>query len=515
MKDGLHPWNDRQSGRYPAGFIEACRRSVDGIDSETRREKRVNRERQLESSSSRIEPVSVVGAGLAGSEAAWQLAERGVPVRLFDMKPERLSPAHSSQDFAELVCSNSLRANTLGNAVGLLKEEMRRLGSLVIRVADATAVPAGKALAVDRVRFARGITEAIEAHPNIEVRRERVTRIPESRPVILATGPLTDSELAEDLGRVLGEKYLYFYDAISPTLYADSIDDDIVFRASRYDVGEDGEGDYLNVALARDEYYAFVEALLDAETVPLHEFEAALYFEGCLPIEEMARRGRETLAFGPMKPVVLVDPRTGRRPYAVVQLRQEDRSGTLWNLVGCQTKLRVGEQKRIFRMLPGLGEAVFARFGSIHRNTYVNAPVQLDERLQLRARPGVHLAGQMAGVEGYVESAALGYLAGVGVAREWLGLPQELPPPDTAHGALLRHLQNADSKHFQPMNVNYGLFPPLDPEVLRAPANPGGRRKKLPKREKNQKLAERALESLVSYRARVRLTTSSSQGGAS
>lgn len=448
-------------------------------------------------------PVTVVGAGLAGSEAAWQLAERGVPVRLFDMKPERLSPAHASQDFAELVCSNSLRANTLGNAVGLLKEEMRQLGSLVLRAADETAVPAGKALAVDRVRFSRAITEAIEGHPRIEVVRERVARIPDARPVILATGPLTDSELAQDLGRVLGEAYLYFYDAISPTIYADSIDESIVFRASRYDTGDDEAGDYLNVPLSRDEYAALVDALLEAETVPLHEFEAALYFEGCLPIEEMARRGRETLAFGPMKPVGLVDPRTGKRPHAVVQLRQEDRQGTLWNLVGCQTKLRVGEQKRIFRMLPGLGDAVFARFGSIHRNTYVNAPVQLDERLQLKALPGVHLAGQMAGVEGYVESAALGFLVGVDVARGALGLPYAAPPPETAHGALLRHLQNADARHFQPMNVNYGLFPSLDREVPRPTRPEGGRRKKLPKREKNQKLAERALERLVDYRASV------------
>ena len=445
-------------------------------------------------------PVEVVGAGLAGSEAAWQLAERGVPVRLFDMKPERLSPAHSSPDFAELVCSNSLRANTLGNAVGLLKEEMRRLGSLVIRVADETAVPAGKALAVDRVDFSRGVTEAIEGHPLIEIVRERVTSIPESRPVILATGPLTDSELAEDLARALGEEYLYFYDAISPTLYLDSIDESIVFRASRYDTGDDEAGDYLNVPLSREEYEDFVSELLGAETVPLHEFEAAMYFEGCLPIEEMARRGPQTLAFGPMKPVGLVDPRTGRRPHAVVQLRQEDQSGTLWNLVGCQTKLRVGEQKRIFRMLPGLEAGVFARFGSIHRNTYVNAPVQLDDRLQLRSREGVYLAGQMTGVEGYVESAALGYLAGVGLARDQLGLPYEAPPAETAHGALLRHLQNADAKHFQPMNVNYGLFPALDPDILRPPNGSGGRRKKLPKREKNEMLAARALDRLVAYR---------------
>ena len=444
-------------------------------------------------------PVSVIGAGLAGSEAAWQLAIRGVPVRLFDMKPERLSPAHASEDFAELVCSNSLRANTLGNAVGLLKEEMRRLGSLVLRAADETAVPAGKALAVDRVRFARTITEAIENHPAIEIVRERVVTIPDERPVILATGPLTDGDLAADLGRALGEEYLYFYDAISPTIYADSIDTDVVFRASRYDTGDDEAGDYLNVSLSRDEYEALVDALLEAETVPLHEFEAALYFEGCLPIEEMARRGRQTLAFGPMKPVGLVDPRTGKRPHAVVQLRQEDAQGTLWNLVGCQTKLRVGEQKRIFRMLPGLEKAVFARFGGVHRNTYVNAPTKLDERLQLKALPGVHLAGQMAGVEGYVESAALGFLVGVDVARSVLGLPHAAPPPETAHGALLRHLQNADAKHFQPMNVNYGLFPALDRDVLRPPRPEGGRRKKLPKREKNQKLAERALERLADY----------------
>ena len=472
----------------------------------------------------RTEKVVVVGAGLAGSEAAWQLAERGVDVVLYEMKPERRSPAHASDDFAELVCSNSLRANTLGNAVGLLKEEMRQLGSLVLRVADRTAVPAGRALAVDRVDFAAGITEAIVSHPRIEIRHERVSRIPDAELVILATGPLTDPELAEDLAKTLGEESLYFYDAISPTIYADSIDESIVFRASRYN---DGVGDYLNVPLSRDGYADFVEALLRAETVPLHRFEAALYFEGCLPIEVMARRGRDTLAFGPMKPVGLIDPRTGRRPHAVVQLRQEDRSGSLWNLVGCQTKLRVSEQKRIFRALPGLGGAVFARFGSIHRNTYVNAPLQLDEQLQLKRRPGVHLAGQMAGVEGYVESAALGYLAGVGVARRVQGLSREMPPAETAHGALLRHLQNADAKHFQPMNVNYGLFPPLDPAVVEVAlldfashdpldeargntdgSRPGtskrGRRRKLPKREKNELLAARALDSLGAYRERVR-----------
>ncbi len=449
------------------------------------------------------ESVVVVGAGLAGCEAAWQLARRGVAVELWEMKPERMSPAHGSPDLAELVCSNSFRANTLGNAVGLLKEEMRLLDSLVLRVADATAVPAGKALAVDRIEFSRAVTEAIRSQPGITLRTQRATRIPDARPLILATGPLTDSELAQDLAERLGEAYLYFYDAISPTLYADSIDPEIAFRASRYDADTgEGEGDYLNLPLSREQYVAFVEALLEAETVPLHAFEKALYFEGCLPIEEMARRGRETLAFGPMKPVGLVDPRTGRRPHAVVQLRREDKSGTLWNLVGCQTKLRVGEQKRIFRMLPGLEQAVFARFGSIHRNTYVNAPVQLDDELQLHRLPGVFLAGQMAGVEGYVESAALGLLAGIGVARRVLGLPRETPPAETAHGALLRHLQNADAKHFQPMNVNYGLFPPLEPERATALAK-SGRRVKLGKREKNDQLAARALAALAPYRARV------------
>ena len=448
--------------------------------------------------------IVIVGAGLAGCEAAWQVAERGLDVILYEMKPERMSPAHVSTDLAELVCSNSLRANTLGNAVGLLKEEMRRLGSLILRVADETAVPAGKALAVDRQQFAQGITAAVESHPRIQIRRERIVKIPDADFVILATGPLTDSELAGELGRLLGEQYLYFYDAISPTIYADSIDETIVFRASRYDFYSDEgtEGDYLNVPLTREQYETFVDELLGAETVPLHAFEEALYFEACLPIEEMARRGRETLAFGPLKPVGLIDPRTGKRPHAVVQLRQEDRSGSLFNLVGCQTKLRVGEQKRLFRALPGLGSAVFARFGSIHRNTYVNAPIQLDPDLQLVARPGVFLAGQMAGVEGYVESAALGLLVGVGVARRVLGLPAVRPSAETAHGALLRHLQNADARHFQPMNVNYGLFPTLAREDATFVAK-SGRRKKLPKREKNQKLAERALASLVDFTERV------------
>jgi methylenetetrahydrofolate--tRNA-(uracil-5-)-methyltransferase len=440
----------------------------------------------------RSRPVTVIGAGLAGCEATWQLVRRGVPVRLCEMKPDRMSAAHSSPEFAELVCSNSLRSNQLGNAVGLLKEEMRRLDSLVLAAADAHAVPAGRALAVDRHGFARQITDTVLGHPLVTLVRGVVDRIPETGRVVLATGPLTASSLAQDLQRILGDEYLYFYDAIAPTVYADSIDHDVVFRASRY---EEGEGDYLNVPLDRAEYTAFVDALLAAETVPLHAHEARLYFEGCLPVEEMARRGPETLAHGPMKPVGLVDPRTGRRPHAVVQLRQEDKAGVLFNLVGFQTKLRIGEQQRILRSLPGLSEAVFARYGSVHRNTYINAPRRLVPSLELRARPGVTLAGQLAGVEGYVESAALGLLAGINAARAALGLAPAPPPPETAHGALVRYLMESDPGRFQPSNVNYGLFPALD-----APA--AGRRKR-PKREKNRLLAERALAALEGWAGRV------------
>ena len=433
----------------------------------------------------------VVGGGLAGCEAAWQATRRGVEVTLYDMKPERMSPAHISEDFAELVCSNSLRASPTHNAVGLLKEEMRRMGSLILEAADATSVPAGRALAVDRQGFAQYVTRAVEENPRIEVRRELVPEIPDDPFVVLATGPLTAPELARDLQRLLGEEYLYFYDAIAPTLYADSIDHSIVFRASRY---EDGEGDYLNIPMDQGQYRAFVDALLEAETVPLHKFEKALYFEGCLPLEEMARRGPQTLSFGPMKPVGLTDPRTGKRSYAVVQLRQEDDAGVLFNLVGFQTKLRIGEQKRIFKTLPGLEKAVFARFGSVHRNTYVNAPLRLAPTLELKARKGLYLAGQIAGVEGYVESAALGGLAGINASRAIRGEPELRAPALTAHGALLGHLGNTGAKDFQPMNVNFGLFPPLDPI-------PGSSRpRKRPKREKHEALASRALEALEAYR---------------
>jgi methylenetetrahydrofolate--tRNA-(uracil-5-)-methyltransferase len=427
--------------------------------------------------------VSVIGGGLAGCEAAWQLARRGVPVRLYEMKPVRFSAAHTSESLAELVCSNSFRSDVPTSAIGLLHEEMRRLDSLILSAADACRVPAGKALAVDRVQFSREVTEAIRAQPQIEVVHEEVTELPEGL-AILATGPLTSDALAATIGRVCGDS-LYFYDSISPTVYADSLDHDVVFRASRY---EDGEGDYLNIPLSRRQYYDFVDELLRAEKVPLHRFEKAIYFEACLPIEVMAERGRDTLAFGPMKPVGLRDPRGGVPPFAIVQLRQEDKTGTLCNFVGFQTKMRIGEQRRIFRSLPGMEGAVFARYGSAHRNTFVRAPSLLDDQLQHRERDGLYFAGQIAGVEGYVESTALGLLAGIFAAARVLGKAAAVPPPTTALGALLRHLREANPESFQPMNVNYGLFPAI-------PAQAG----RPPKRERNLRMSTRALADLAPW----------------
>lgn len=427
------------------------------------------------------EPWIVVGGGLAGCEAAWQAAERGIAVRLFEMRPEATSPAHTTSNLGELVCSNSLRAAGTSNAVGLLKEEMRRLGSLVIAVADACQVPAGRALAVDRTAFARGITARIEAHPRIEVRRERIRKIPDDPHVLLATGPLCDPELAADLQRLLGEESLYFYDSISPVVHADSLEHDEMFRASRW---EDGEGDYWNLPLEREAYGIFVARLLEADTVPLHPFERDLYFEGCLPIEEMARRGPRTLAFGPMKPVGLRHPKTGARPYAVVQLRQEDRAGQLWSLVGFQTKMKISAQRELFRTLPGMGRAVFARYGSVHRNTFINAPRHLDATLELRARAGLQIAGQMTGVEGYVESAALGALAGLFASARLRGDVLPELPATCAHAALLRHLRESAPERFQPTNITFGLFP----ELADAPRR--GRRRR---RERYEALAERAL----------------------
>ena len=401
--------------------------------------------------------VRIVGGGLAGCEAAWQLARRGLAVELFEMRPQRMTEAHASGHLGELVCSNSLRSNSLSAPAGLLKEEMRKLGSLVIRIAEANRVPAGSALAVDRECFARSLTEAIEALPTVRLVRCEISEIPNGL-VILATGPLTSPALSQGLASLLGSEHLYFYDAISPIVVADSIDPNVAFKASRYD--RDGD-DYLNLPLTRGEYDRFVEALLTAERVPTRSFERFVPFEGCMPIEEMADRGKETLAFGPMKAVGLVDPRTGKRPYAVVQLRQENRDKTLYNLVGFQTKMTYPEQRRVFALIPGLEKAEFARLGSLHRNTFINAPRHLLPTLQARARTMLFFAGQMTGVEGYIESAATGLLAGVNAARLVAGQQPVSPPETTALGALLRYSSDPERKRFQPMNVNFGLIPPL------------------------------------------------------
>ncbi|MCX8073188.1 MAG: methylenetetrahydrofolate--tRNA-(uracil(54)-C(5))-methyltransferase (FADH(2)-oxidizing) TrmFO [Candidatus Binatia bacterium] len=427
------------------------------------------------------EPVIIVGGGLAGSEAAWQLAQRGIQVLLFEMRPQRQTEAHRTDRLAELVCSNSFRSASLDTAVGLLKEEMRRLGSLVLAAAERTSVPAGSALAVDRDLFAEAITSAIASCPNINVVREELRDIPEGL-CLIATGPLTSPALSYALQELLGQKYLYFYDAIAPIVTADSIDRNVVFAASRY--GKGGE-DYLNCPLTREEYYAFVDAVLAAEKVPVRDFERCIYFEGCMPIEEMARRGRDTLAFGPMRPVGLTDPRTGARPHAVAQLRQDNASATLYNMVGFQTKMTYPEQRRVFRMIPGLEKAEFVRLGSLHRNTFINSPRVLSPTLQLRRRPVTFLAGQLVGVEGYVESAATGLLAGVNMARLLAGLPCVVPPPTTALGSLLAYISDPERRDFQPMNANYGLFPPL-----------GGRERG---REKRERLARRALADLDAW----------------
>jgi len=405
------------------------------------------------------EELIVVGGGLAGCEAAWQAANRGVCVRLFEMKPKRFSEAHTLSGLAELVCSNSLRGAGMNNAVGCLKEELRRCGTLFMEAADATAVPAGGALAVDREAFSSLVTERIEGHPLIDLRREEVTALPETGTVIVAAGPLASEGLAEDITRLTGSDDLYFYDAIAPIVEADSLDTTICWRASRYGKGGD---DYLNCPLSKEEYLDFVAALKGAQKVAPRDFEKAIHFEGCMPIEEMAERGEMTLAFGPMKPVGLPDPRTGREPFAVVQLRQENRQGSLYNLVGFQTKLTYGEQRRIFPTIPGLQNARFARLGSMHRNTFINAPRCLTPALQLRGQERIFFAGQITGVEGYVESAACGFLAGIFAAATLRGEIPALPPATTALGALLTHLGQADPDHFQPMNVNYGLFPPLE-----------------------------------------------------
>ncbi len=429
-----------------------------------------------------MQEVTVIGGGLAGCEAAWQAAQRGVKVRLYEMKPHNYSEAHHLPGLSELVCSNSLRGDALENAVGLLKEEMRRLHTLFMEGAEATKVPAGGALAVDRTLFSEYVTKKIESHPNIEVVHEEITRIPEEGIVIVASGPLTSGALAEEIGRLTGN-YLYFYDAIAPIVAADSIDYDKAFRASRYGKG-DGD-DYLNCPMDEEQYKNFVREIIAAEKVEPKSFEKVVHFEGCMPIEEMASRGVETLRFGPMKPVGLVDPRVGVEPYAVIQLRQENMEATMYNLVGFQTKLTWPEQKRIFRMIPGLENAQFLRLGSMHRNTFINAPKLLLPTCQLKEDSRILFAGQITGVEGYVESASSGFVAGVNAARLALGETLLVPPAETAIGALARHITNTEAEHFQPMNVNYGLFPPLIGRIK--------------KKEKRGLLAQRGLEALEKW----------------
>jgi methylenetetrahydrofolate--tRNA-(uracil-5-)-methyltransferase len=438
-------------------------------------------------------PIHIIGGGLAGSEAAWQLAERGHDVLIHEMRGVRGTPAHKTERLAELVCSNTFKSTETSNAHGLLKAEMRLLGSVVLTAADEARVPGGSALTVDRDVFSSGVHERIMAHPRISVVREEVSALPE--PGIIATGPLTSDALAAAIRARLGIESLAFYDAIAPIVSRDSIDDSIVFRASRYgketmeEAGE--EGAYLNCPFTREQYEAFLDALTAADQHHGHEFDEVPYFEGCMPAEEMAKRGRETLRFGPMKPVGLRDPRTGRDAYAIVQLRMEDRAGQMWNIVGFQTRLRIPEQQRVFRLIPGLENAEFLRYGSIHRNSYINSPASLAPHLALRDAPATLFAGQLTGVEGYTESTATGLLAGINLSRMLHGEAALLPPPTTMLGALYRYLREADPKHFQPMNANFGLVDEL-PERVKD------------KRVKREKIAERALRDMSDYTERVR-----------
>jgi methylenetetrahydrofolate--tRNA-(uracil-5-)-methyltransferase len=406
---------------------------------------------------------TVVGGGLAGSEAAWQLAERGIEVTLFEMRPRKTTGAHVSDRLGELVCSNSFGSKLPDRAPGMLKAELDLLGSLLMRIAEHSALPAGGALAVDREAFAAQVSAALEAHPRIHIAREEVTAIPDG-PAIIATGPLTSPALAQAIGALTGEQYLYFYDAIAPIVTADSIDMSIAFRASRYGRGQEDEGDYINCPLNRDEYEAFVTALLNAETAELRDFEREdpHFFEGCLPVEQIAARGRESLSFGPMRPVGLRDPRTGKRPYAVVQLRRDNLAGSLYNLVGFQTNLKWGQQERVLRLIPGLAQAEFVRMGQMHRNTFINSPALLEPTLQFRSRPALFFAGQITGVEGYMGNVATGLLAGVNLARLLHDQATVALPPTTMLGALCHYVTHAESAHFQPMKSNFGILPELD-----------------------------------------------------
>jgi methylenetetrahydrofolate--tRNA-(uracil-5-)-methyltransferase len=431
---------------------------------------------------SEIQRVTVIGAGLAGSEAAWQIAKQGVPVTLYEMRPVRKTPAHITDQFAELVCSNSLRANGLTNAVGVLKEEMRHMDSLIMSCADEHAVPAGGALAVDRDGFSGAVTSRLRNHPLIEVKNEEKQTLPEGITVI-ASGPLTSPDLSAVLQKLMGEEYLYFYDAAAPIVEKDSIDMSKVYLASRYDKGDAA---YLNCPMTEEEFDIFHEALIAAEVAPIKEFEKEIYFEGCMPIEVMASRGKQTALFGPMKPVGLINPHTGKIPYAVVQLRQDNAAGTLYNLVGFQTHLKWGEQKKVFGLIPGLENAEFVRYGVMHRNTFINSPRKLLPTYQFKGQEQLFFAGQMTGVEGYVESAASGLIAGINAGRLAKGMECILFPEETALGGMANYITTADPDHFQPMNANFGLFPPL-PERVRS------------KKLKNEALAERAIQAIQSF----------------
>lgn len=424
--------------------------------------------------------ITIIGAGLAGCEAAWQAAKRGVRVKLYEMKPKRYSPAHHNENFAELVCSNSLRSDQLENAVGLLKEEMRMLDSLIMRCADNTRVPAGGALAVDREKFSEEVTKAIKTNKNIEVINEEVTQIPNEGIVVIASGPLTSDALTMAIKDITKDEYLYFFDAAAPIVTIDSINLDKVFRADRYGKGE---ADYLNCPMDEEQYNKFWNELVNAEMAEVKGFEKEVLFEGCMPVESMAKRGQQTLLFGPLKPVGIIDPSTGKEPYAIVQLRQDNKEGTLFNIVGFQTHLKWGEQKRVFSTIPGLENAEFVRYGVMHRNTYINSPKMLMPTLQLRENQNIFFAGQITGVEGYIESASNGLVAGINASslandKELLTFPQE-----TAHGALCNYISSSNMSSFQPMNINFGIFPRLKEKIR-------------DKREKNRKISERALEKI-------------------
>lgn len=431
-----------------------------------------------------VATVNVIGAGLAGSEAAWQIANRGVKVRLYEMRPVKQTPAHHTENFAELVCTNSLRANQLTNGVGLLKEEMRQLNSVVMQAADKHNVPAGGALAVDRDSFSKAITAAVKSHPNVEVITEEVTSIPSGLTVI-ATGPLTSDLLAKEIVKFTGDDGLYFYDAAAPIVAKDSLDMDKVYLKSRYDKGEAA---YLNCPMTEEEFTAFHKELVNAEMAELHDFEDEKFFEGCMPIEEMASRGAKTMLFGPLKPVGLEDPKTGKEPFAVVQLRQDNAVGDLYNIVGFQTHLKWGEQKRVFSMIPGLENARFVRYGVMHRNTYLRSPEMMTATYQTKARSDLFFAGQMTGVEGYVESAASGLYAGINAARLALGQEPVVFPTETMMGAMAHYITHASKKNFQPINANFGIVPRLKQKIR-------------DKRERNLQLSQRALTILDAFKA--------------